>query len=129
MSTNPSIPSTAPRTTPPTTLTPVITQCCIEALYRMGKEFQPVVDMAKRAERRKCNHREAVPPQDCLKDMVGELPWARGEGRDGGGPEGRGTPPFQRFDDRSVLQTGLSWNDEYAPPLPAQPFLNPKNTG
>jgi U3 small nucleolar RNA-associated protein 23 len=53
-------------------LTPVITQCCIEALYRMGKEFQPVVDMAKRAERRKCNHREAIAPGDCLKDMVGE---------------------------------------------------------
>ncbi|BEJ10775.1 hypothetical protein CspHIS471_0101970 [Cutaneotrichosporon sp. HIS471] len=51
---------------------PMITQCCIEALYRKGREFQHVVDMAKRAERRKCNHREAVAPGDCLKDMVGE---------------------------------------------------------
>ncbi|GMK56772.1 hypothetical protein CspeluHIS016_0306120 [Cutaneotrichosporon spelunceum] len=51
---------------------PMITQCCIEALYRKGKEFQHVVDMAKRAERRKCNHREAVDPADCLKDMVGD---------------------------------------------------------
>ncbi|CAK9779899.1 hypothetical protein CC85DRAFT_304940 [Cutaneotrichosporon oleaginosum] len=51
---------------------PMITQCCIEALYRKGREFQHVVDMAKRAERRKCNHREAVAPGDCLKDMVGD---------------------------------------------------------
>jgi len=50
----------------------VITQCCIEALYRMGKEYQPIVDLAKKCERRKCNHRTAIDPFDCIKDVIGE---------------------------------------------------------
>lgn len=56
----------------------MITQCCVEALYKLGKEYQGVVDVAKRAERRKCNHREALAPTDCIKDVVGESRSARG---------------------------------------------------
>lgn len=55
------------------TLNPVITQCCVEALYKLGKEHQRLVDLAKRFERRKCNHREAIDPNDCLKDVIGKL--------------------------------------------------------
>ncbi|TFK30612.1 hypothetical protein FA15DRAFT_17694 [Coprinopsis marcescibilis] len=51
---------------------PMITQCCIHSLYLEGKDQQPAVDLAKTFERRKCNHREAIPPEDCLKDVVGE---------------------------------------------------------
>ena len=54
------------------TLTPVITQCCVEALYALGKDVQAVTDIAKMFERRRCNHRQAVPPDECLKDVVGE---------------------------------------------------------
>lgn len=53
-------------------LIPVITQCCVEALYKLGREHQRVIDLAKRFERRKCNHREAIEPNECLKDVVGE---------------------------------------------------------
>jgi len=53
-------------------LTPVITQCCVEALYAMGKDVQAVTDIAKTFERRRCNHRQAIPPDECLKDVVGE---------------------------------------------------------
>jgi U3 small nucleolar RNA-associated protein 23 len=51
----------------------VITQCCIHELYLQGKPVQPVVDLAKGFERRKCNHREAIPGDACLKDVVGEF--------------------------------------------------------
>ncbi|KAH6917215.1 PIN domain-like protein [Coprinopsis sp. MPI-PUGE-AT-0042] len=51
---------------------PMITQCCIHALYLSGKSNQPAVDLAKTFERRKCNHREAINPEDCLKDVVGD---------------------------------------------------------
>lgn len=54
-------------------LTAVITQCCMEALYALGRDFQPVVDIAKRCERRKCNHREKKEPHDCIRDVVGEF--------------------------------------------------------
>lgn len=55
-----------------TGLTAVITQCCIEALYALGKEYQNVVNLAKKCERRRCNHRTAIEPQECLKDVIGE---------------------------------------------------------
>ena len=50
----------------------MITQCCIEALYALGKESQAVVNIAKTFERRRCNHRTAIAADDCLKDVVGE---------------------------------------------------------
>jgi len=50
---------------------PMITQCCVQALYKLGREFQPVTEIAKTFERRRCNHREAIEPEDCLKDVVG----------------------------------------------------------
>lgn len=50
----------------------VITQCCIHELYLLGKNEQPAVDLAKTFERRKCNHREAIPGNDCITDVVGE---------------------------------------------------------
>lgn len=49
----------------------VITQCCVDALYKMGKEYQAVVDIAKTFERRRCNHRDPIPADDCLNDMIG----------------------------------------------------------
>ena len=51
----------------------MITQCCIHELYLQGNVVQPVVDFAKGFERRKCNHREAIPGDACLKDVVGKL--------------------------------------------------------
>ncbi|TCD63997.1 hypothetical protein EIP91_004699 [Steccherinum ochraceum] len=50
---------------------PMITQCCIHELYLQGKSEQPAVDLAKTFERRKCNHREAIPGDECLSDVVG----------------------------------------------------------
>ncbi|SPO28070.1 related to UTP23 - essential nucleolar protein that is a component of the SSU processome [Ustilago trichophora] len=50
---------------------PLITQCCMAALYALGKEHQSTVDMAKAWERRMCNHREAIDPQECVKQCVG----------------------------------------------------------
>jgi len=54
------------------TVKPMVTQCCIHELYLQGKSEQPSVDLAKTFERRKCNHREAIPGDDCLSDVVGE---------------------------------------------------------
>nr|CDI54547.1 conserved hypothetical protein [Melanopsichium pennsylvanicum 4] len=51
---------------------PLITQCCMQALYTLGKEHQSTVDMAKAWERRMCNHREAIDPQECIKQCVGD---------------------------------------------------------
>ena len=51
-----------------------MTQCCIEALYKLGKEQQAATDLAKTFERRKCNHRTALDPQECLRDVVGGSP-------------------------------------------------------
>ncbi|KAH9857848.1 Fcf1-domain-containing protein [Lenzites betulinus] len=51
---------------------PMITQCCIHELYLQGKTQQPAVDLAKTFERRKCNHREAIPGDECLASVVGE---------------------------------------------------------
>ncbi|EPT04253.1 hypothetical protein FOMPIDRAFT_1114186 [Fomitopsis schrenkii] len=50
----------------------MITQCCIHELYLQGKTQQPAVDLAKTFERRKCNHREAIPGDECLASVVGE---------------------------------------------------------
>jgi U3 small nucleolar RNA-associated protein 23 len=49
----------------------VITQCCIHELYLQGKSLQPAVDLAKSFERRKCNHREPIPGDDCVASVVG----------------------------------------------------------
>ncbi|KAJ7130066.1 Fcf1-domain-containing protein [Mycena crocata] len=51
---------------------PMITQCCIHELYLLGKTLQPAVDLAKTFERRKCNHREPIPGDECLTSVVGE---------------------------------------------------------
>ncbi|PFH54640.1 hypothetical protein AMATHDRAFT_72415 [Amanita thiersii Skay4041] len=51
---------------------PMITQCCIHELYLQGKAAQPAVDLAKSFERRKCNHREAIPGLDCISSVIGE---------------------------------------------------------
>ncbi|KAI6002457.1 Fcf1-domain-containing protein [Pisolithus orientalis] len=51
---------------------PMITQCCIHELYLQGKSQQSAVDLAKAFERRKCNHREAIPGDDCLASVVGD---------------------------------------------------------
>ncbi|ORX40892.1 Fcf1-domain-containing protein [Kockovaella imperatae] len=51
---------------------PMITQCCIDALYKKGRDYQPLVDIAKTFERRKCNHREVIEPDECLKDVIGQ---------------------------------------------------------
>ncbi len=49
----------------------VITQCCIHELYLQGKSHQPAVDLAKSFERRKCNHKEAIPGNECIAAVVG----------------------------------------------------------
>ncbi|KAI0004280.1 Fcf1-domain-containing protein [Russula compacta] len=49
----------------------MITQCCIHELYLQGKSHQPAVDLAKSFERRKCNHREAIPGNECIAAVVG----------------------------------------------------------
>jgi len=35
--------------------------------------MQPVVDLAKGFERRKCNHREAISGDACLENVIGKL--------------------------------------------------------
>ncbi|KAF7978871.1 hypothetical protein HWV62_44355 [Athelia sp. TMB] len=37
-----------------------------------GKSQQPAVDLAKEFERRKCNHREPIPGDECLASVIGE---------------------------------------------------------
>ncbi|TDL17079.1 Fcf1-domain-containing protein, partial [Rickenella mellea] len=54
------------------TVKPMITQCCIHELYLQGPSVQPTVDLAKTFERRKCNHKEAIPGEECLASVVGE---------------------------------------------------------
>ncbi|KAJ7318078.1 Fcf1-domain-containing protein [Mycena albidolilacea] len=51
---------------------PMSTQCCIHELYLLGKSQQPAVDLAKTFERRKCNHCEVIPGDECLASVVGE---------------------------------------------------------
>lgn len=50
----------------------MITQCSMVELYKLGPSAQPVVDMAKGFERRKCNHREAIENEPCVESVVGE---------------------------------------------------------
>lgn len=50
----------------------VITQCSVEALYKLGKDYQGVTNLAKTFERRRCNHREPIEEHLCIKDVVGE---------------------------------------------------------
>lgn len=53
----------------------MITQCCIHELYLQHKTEQPAIDLAKSFERRKCNHREAIPGDECLASVVGTSPY------------------------------------------------------
>ncbi|GAA5836962.1 hypothetical protein JCM3766R1_006491 [Sporobolomyces carnicolor] len=50
---------------------PMITQCCIQALYDLGPEGQPFVEFAKEFERRKCNHFKPRPQDECLESVAG----------------------------------------------------------
>ncbi|KDQ17180.1 hypothetical protein BOTBODRAFT_172254 [Botryobasidium botryosum FD-172 SS1] len=50
---------------------PMITQCCMVELYKLGPMGQSTVDVAKGFERRKCNHREAIPGEECVLSVVG----------------------------------------------------------
>lgn len=58
---------------------PMITQCCMVALYNAEKEAQPedkgrakqTVALAKEWERRKCNHKDALAPGTCLEEVIG----------------------------------------------------------
>ncbi|GAA5969645.1 hypothetical protein JCM11641_008191 [Rhodosporidiobolus odoratus] len=50
---------------------PMITQCCITALYEGGDDTQAAVDAAKGFERRKCNHFKARPEEECILAMAG----------------------------------------------------------
>lgn len=48
---------------------PMITQCCMEALYLTKN--QRAIDMAKRFERRRCNHfKDPKPPVECIQSVV-----------------------------------------------------------
>lgn len=48
---------------------PMITQCCMEALYTTKN--QRAIDMAKRFERRRCNHfKDPKPPAECIQSVV-----------------------------------------------------------
>ncbi|CEP63377.1 rRNA-binding ribosome biosynthesis protein UTP23 LALA0_S08e01024g [Lachancea lanzarotensis] len=49
---------------------PMITQCCIQAIY--DTKDQDAIDLAKTFERRRCNHppKEAKPPLECLESVV-----------------------------------------------------------
>lgn len=52
----------------------MITQCSMVELYRSEKEGplqKGAVELAKTWERRKCNHREAIPGNECLEQVVG----------------------------------------------------------
>lgn len=58
---------------------PMITQCCMQALYSAEKgsegsghaQARAVVALAKSWERRMCNHKEALAPGDCLASVIG----------------------------------------------------------
>lgn len=49
----------------------MITQCSVEALYKLGNDYQAITNLAKTFERRRCNHREAIEEHLCIKDVVG----------------------------------------------------------
>ncbi|WFC94320.1 hypothetical protein MBRA1_000950 [Malassezia brasiliensis] len=58
---------------------PMITQCCMVALYNAEKEAESedkmrisqAIALAKQWERRKCNHREPLAPLACLEQVIG----------------------------------------------------------
>lgn len=58
---------------------PMITQCCMVALYNAEKEAAPedkarasqAIALAKQWERRKCNHREPLASLACLEQVIG----------------------------------------------------------
>ncbi|EJT97712.1 hypothetical protein DACRYDRAFT_97107 [Dacryopinax primogenitus] len=51
---------------------PMITQCCIAALYALGPTGQSIVDLAKTFERRRCGHLETpLSPEECIASVVG----------------------------------------------------------
>ncbi|KZO92185.1 hypothetical protein CALVIDRAFT_504728 [Calocera viscosa TUFC12733] len=51
---------------------PMITQCCIAALYKLGPPGQSIVDLAKTFERRRCGHLETpLEPDECMTAVVG----------------------------------------------------------
>ena len=49
---------------------PMITQCCMQALYLTNN--QPAIELAKTFERRRCNHNIKAPktPKDCIRSLV-----------------------------------------------------------
>lgn len=50
-------------------LKPMITQCCMQALYLTNN--QPAIDLAKSFERRRCNHfGNPKPPAECIESIV-----------------------------------------------------------
>ena len=49
----------------------MITQCCIHELYVAGRSQQAAVDLAKTFERRRCNHMEPIPGDECVTSVVG----------------------------------------------------------
>lgn len=57
----------------PPTLSAVITQCCIQALYDAGEDAKEAVEAAKGFERRKCNHFKARKQDECMLAMAGTL--------------------------------------------------------
>ncbi|WFD41888.1 hypothetical protein MPSI1_000525 [Malassezia psittaci] len=62
-----------------TKIKPMITQCCMVALYNRQKNCAPdekahidqTIALAKQWERRKCNHREPLEPSVCIEQVVG----------------------------------------------------------
>ncbi|KZT54529.1 Fcf1-domain-containing protein [Calocera cornea HHB12733] len=51
---------------------PMITQCCISTLYKLGPAGQRIVDLAKTFERRRCGHLETpLEPDECMLTVVG----------------------------------------------------------
>ncbi|KAM0746750.1 Fcf1-domain-containing protein, partial [Meredithblackwellia eburnea MCA 4105] len=52
------------------TVKPLITQCCIQALYDKGEAGQAAVELAKGFERRKCNHFKPRPQDECVTSIV-----------------------------------------------------------
>lgn len=47
---------------------PMITQCCMQALYDSKNQY--AIDSAKQFERRRCNHREPIAPKECIESIT-----------------------------------------------------------
>ena len=51
----------------------MITQCCIQRLYKAGPEGQAATDLAKSFERRKCNHWQIKDTDtECIAGVMGD---------------------------------------------------------